>query len=834
MARVLAVEGERRLPLGAGFELALTAAGAYATPEELEHAKLEWIPAPVPGTAAQALEAAGRFSREHPTPLHGFDVWYRAKFEATAAQPGEARALVFDGLATFSEAWLDGEKLLEGANMFVAHAVDVSLHLQASNVLHLVFRALAPKLAAKRPRPRWKPRMLSNQNLRFVRTTLLGHAPGWCPNVDAVGPWRGITLVERDGPLEVRAVDLRTALEDDDGVVALELQVRDDRPNGESFFEVAGVRAPLTAVAGSPGLWRGDVRVPKVPKWWPATHGTPHLVPVSASVNGVHIDLGRTGFRTVELERSNGGFAFRVNGEPFFARGACWSTPDVVSLPGGAEAYEPWLQLAVQAGMNVIRVGGTMAYEGDAFFARCDELGLFVWQDAMLANFDYPAGDPGFLASLSTEIRQLLDRTQASPSLFAVCGGSEIQQQAAMLGAAPAVWQQNGLDEVLERLVLKHRADVAFVAHTPMGGALPFHTGSGVTHYYGVGAYLRPLEDARRAQVTFAAESLAFANVPAPSTVAKVLASGEAPGHHPKWKASVPRDVGASWDFEDVREHYLRALYGVDPLTLRVEEPQRWLELSRAVTGEVMEATFAEWRRPKSGCAGALVFLLQDLRPGAGWGVIDSFQQPKAAWHALRRAFSPVAAFFTDEGLDGLHAHLVNDGAQPLRAVAEVRFLREGKQVVMEGTQPVELPARGGLTLPVQSLLPAFFDATYAYRFGPPAHDVGVLTLRDAAGVRSQAFHFPRGRGLPRVELGLEGTVARDDRGHTLTVKTSRFAQSVHVEDEHFRAEDDWFHLAPGEAKTVRLIPLGSADAVPDGELHALNGLAPARYRSAP
>lgn len=832
MARVVAVDGQRELQLTEGWELAFSAPDAVGDPAALDSARLEWLPAVVPGTAAQALRAAGKFSLDSPTPLHGLDVWYRCRFAASACQPGEARTLRFGGLATFATAWLNGEPVLESDNMFLEHEVDVSLALEERNWLHVCFRALEPKLAAKRPRPRWRPRMIAHQNLRFVRTTLLGHLPGWCPPVHAVGPWRGVSLVEHVGPLRVRSADLRTAVDGEAGVLAVELHVQHEQPKAldDAWLECGGVRSPFRH--SGQGVLRADVRLEKAALWWPHTHGESALHAVKAMVSGAAVDLGRTGFRTVELDRAKGDFALSVNGVPVFARGACWSTPDVVALPGSASAYAPWLELAREAGMNMLRVGGTMAYEADPFFARCDELGILVWQDAMLANFDYPTGDRAFLASLTKEVQQLLERTQAHPSLAVVCGGSEIAQQAAMLGVPRAQWAALSLDEVLERLVLKHRADVPFVAHTPMGGELPFQADTGVTHYYGVGAYLRPLDDARRAHVRFASECLAFANVPAPATVAAVLAPGEAPVHSPAWKRTVPRDVGASWDFEDVREHYLKTLHGVDPLTLRYEEPQRYLELSRAVTGEVMEATFAEWRRPASTTRGGLVFLFQDLRPGAGWGVVDALGTPKAAYSALKRAFAPRALFLTDEGLNGLHAHLVNERPAALEGTLTVA-LYKGAVAIAQGSRAVTVAPRSGLTVALAGLLDSFLDTTYAYRFGPPAHEVTVARLVAPGGeTLAEAFHLPRGPALPRQELGLEGEVVLGEGGWALHVKTGRFAQAVHVEDEHFRAADDWFHLAPGSTRVVPLTALGQGQAVPDGELHALNALAPARFRS--
>lgn len=815
---MISTVGAEVLRLETGWTVVTTAPGLFAVASDLPET-LEALPAPVPGTLAGALERAGRFDRASPSSLENLDAWYRLNL----SEPAGPAVLRFEGLATIAEVFLNGQKILDSDSMFESH--DVPVALTGRDTLAICFRAIGPHLERKGARARWRPRMMRSQGLRLLRTTALGFMPGWCPDVVAVGPFRHILLI-RPAPVALFELLLSSHL-DAGGTGHLSLRFHCDAQIEGATLSCAGSDMPVKRQEN--GQYTAELAIPGVEPWWPASHGKPVLHDVTLTIAGVSHHLGRTGFRRIAIDRGADGrdFALVVNGETIFCRGAVWTSADIVDLPGERAAHEPFLRLAAEAGMNMIRIGGTMAYETTDFFHLCDELGLMVWQDMMLANFDYPAGDESLMIHVKTELTQCLARHSASPSLAVLCGGSEMHQQGAMLGLPQRIWKTALTTEILPELCADLLPHLAYVENSPSGGAQPFFVNEGVGHYYGVGAYMRPLEDARRANLRFAAECLAFSQVPDAAMLDQHLPVS--PVHDPRWKARVPRDLGASWDFEDVREHYLGLLYGVDPARLRREEPERYLTLSRAATADVMEATFAEWRRPGSSCNGALVWTLQDLLPGAGWGVIDSGANPKSAWHALKRAFRPIQILLSDEGTNGLDVHVLNETPHRQELVVELACLRHGQQTVVSGRRELTLEPRRTASLAATDLFGAFFDTTYAYRFGPPAHDVSVARLidRQTQTILAEAFHFPQGRSAACHDATLELTLQRKDEGAwALSITTDRLAQSVNIACDGYRAEENGFHLAPGTAKSVVLAPLDGTDitALVSGFVTSLGG----------
>ncbi len=778
-------DGRMRVALERGAVTA-SRAGEHASPGEL--GALRWTECALPNTAAGALRAAGAWSLDDRRAFDREDWWWRVPL----ADARRGDWLEFAGVATLWDAWLAGAWVASGDSMWQPRAIELEA---PAKELVIRCRSLDAELAKKRPRPRWRVPMLEQQQLRWIRTTLLGRTPGWSPPCPAVGPWRELALVR--GGMHVGPIGVDARLESGVGFVTVGAQL-DQRVERATLVIRRGdvrIEQPLARQLAS---WAGVAMIEQPALWWPHTHGEPATYELSIEAmlgrEPVVIALGTSGFRTVAVERGDGRFALHVNGARVFCRGACWTPLDPVTLRAPREAYAAAVAQARAAGMNMLRVSGTMLYEDDALYDACDAHGVLVWHDLMFANMDYPEDD-AFVLAAELEADTFLARVQARPSLAIVCGNSEVAQQAAMAGAERARWTPALFHE---RLAARARAIVPGVPYVASStelvehGAFPHEPRAGASSYYGVGAYLRGLDDARRSEVAFASECLAFANIPADRALPRV--------HDPQWKAGSPRDLGAGWDFDDVRDHYVRELFGVDPAQLRTFDHDRYLALGRVATGEVMARTFAEWRRKRSVTGGGLVWWLRDLRPGAGWGLVDATGAPKAAWYLVRRSLQPRALAISDEGTNGLAVHFFNDRSESGSVHLRVDLWRAGDVRVTLGPDNLTVGTFldvGSNEFSLARFFGAWADLSFAYRFGPPIADVVHVH-----GGELDAFWFPAGLALPREpDVGL----ACEVRDGALAISTRRFAQYVAIEGKGVVASDNYFHLAPGQTRVVQV-----------------------------
>ena len=838
---------QQRVPLRANWSMCATPPGRQDKPEP--PSGQPWTPLRTLMPVAAALRDLKQWSLDgHVMRFDAQDWWYRLQFDAPEAIEGGSLQLGFDGLATLATVWLNGAPLLASSNMFVFHVCDVGERLMPSgNELLLCFHALDTALAVRRPRPRWRAPMLEHQQMRWFRTTLVGRTPGWSPPCAVVGPWKDIWLEQRS-VIDLRAISLRTEVVAGMGVVRC--GVHATAMCGHTFESVrleleheGRIHETDLAAGVAANKVAGQLRVPEVKLWWPHTHGEPALykavlkVRVAGLVEPVIIDLGYLGFRTILLDRDGGNFSLSVNGVPVFCRGACWTPLDAVTLRSSPQECRVAVAQARSAGMNMLRVAGTMVYEEEHFFDACNAEGMLVWQDFMFANMDYPEDDEAFTTSVSLEISQQLQRLQATACVALLCGNSEVAQQAAMWGASRDAWHSAFFADTLARLCHEVVPGTPYWPSSACGGSFPHQASAGTTSYYGVGAYLRGLDDARRSELKFATECLAFANVPSTPTLERIPGGLATRVHHSAWKARSPRDLAAGWDFDDVRDHYLALLFNIEPLKLRSSNHDRYLTLARVTTGEVMAAAFEEWRRPTSACNGALVLGLRDLWAGAGWGLIDDQGLPKPCFHYLKRVLQPLAVSISDEGINGLFVHIFNEHAESRPVELELTAWRGGDVLIARARRSCNLPPRSAQRLSCIDLFDHFLDLNHAYRFGPPPCDAVAATLKDPLGaVLAQTFFFQEGLSRhPEDDVGLSAHVrlhVQDPQSIELTLHTRKLAQGVHVDVPGFAADDDYFHMAPDTERRVML--RGHARQPFSGYVHALNSTRSARIEPAP
>ncbi|TRM61585.1 glycoside hydrolase family 2 protein [Schizophyllum amplum] len=333
--------------------------------------------------------------------------------------------LVFDGLDTYADVFLNGERILQTSNQFISHRLPVKALLkEGDNEISLTFDSAFIR-GRELEKEHGKLGLWNGDSSRLhVRKAQYNYGWDWGPVLMTVGPWKPVTLHAYD--VRVADLDVRSAVDETFGVqmsasfstAALRIPHRKAYTESASGTVVASTDVPVESGAGKADF---AFESGKLQMWYPVGYGAQPFCGVNGEV--VDSEKQRIAFRRVRIvqekliDQPGLTFLFEVNNVRIFCGGSNWIPADSFLTTISAERYRAWLELLVQGNQNMIRVWGGGVYEADVFYDICDVL---VWQDFMFGCGQYPAYD-SFLESNVKRLRH-------HPSLVIFAGNNEDYQ----------------------------------------------------------------------------------------------------------------------------------------------------------------------------------------------------------------------------------------------------------------------------------------------------------------------------------------------------------------------------------------------------------------------
>jgi beta-mannosidase len=807
----------------------VTAAAAPAEP---------WLPATVPGCVHTDLFANGKigdpFYRLNEKDQQWIDreSWeYRTTIKVDSdVMARDMVELVFHGLDTYADIFVNGLSVLSSTNMFRTWRADVKGRMKAGDNDVLV-RFQSPILHVKPTYDHlgYKLPAANDQAVEMV-SMLTRKAPyhygwDWGPRFVTSGIWRPVEIDAWD---EARLDDVQIFQEYLDATSAkltVKAHVQASRA-GRAHVSVALTGGtPLGHVEADLKIGRNEisvpVRIPNPQRWWPNGLGAPYLYgfETALATSGVARDRATTrfGLRTLEVvhERDKEGksFTIKVNGAPVFMKGANWIPADSFVTRMTSDRYRWLLHSAASAHMNMIRVWGGGIYEDDRFYELCDELGLLVWQDFMFACSMYP-GDAAFIEDVRREAIENVRRLRNHPSLALWAGNNEIESAWHSWGwpgkfhlsrpVQDQLWSdyKKLFHELLPSVIATEDRGRFYTRSSPSANddaIVANKLGMGDMHYWGVWHAEAPYTQYAANTGRFMSE-YGFQSFPDLVAVARYTAPGD-------WDISSPVMLSHQ---RHPRGNQLIQTY----LKRDFRIPKDFA--SFLYVGQILQATVIQYaaeahRRQMGRNWGSLYWQLDDCWPVASWSGIDYFGRWKALHYAAKRFFAPVLVSVVEDG-EGVQVWGISDRRSDAPVQLTVRSLDFNGRQLWRRDQNVRLggnSSRSYVALPKREVLAS----------SDPAHVVLVAELTEGGKRLSRTtFYFAKAKDLdlPAPELQL-AVAARPDATFAIDITARKFARAVHLSSMHVTDgkmigvdgffDDNDFDMLPGETVTVSFRP---------------------------
>jgi beta-mannosidase len=798
----------------------------------------EWHPARVPGVVQTDLLHSGLipdpFDRDNEFHLQwiGLADWeYQTTFQLDAAVLAHEHAdLVFEGLDTFADVYLNDQAILHADNMFRCWRVPAKAALKAGpNTLRIVFHSAVEKML---PYVKSLPYVLpsisthnygNEENIAtapYTRKAPYHYGWDWGPRFLTEGIWKPIRLETWDAVRIENFHIHQQSITADLANVTAELEIEAGRAATATLtLAHDDLSGPQTADGAQTLQLNAGInhvsfplRIPAPKLWYPVGYGAQSRYRFAASVRVGRELLARaetkTGLRSIELRRVpdqwGKSFEFVVNGTPVFAKGA-----DVIpfdSFPNRVtpEIHRNILQSARDAHMNMIREWGGGYYESDDFYDICDELGIMVWQEFMFGG-DIVPGDTAFQENVRQEAIDQIKRLRDHPSLVIWCGNNEVEtgwhhwgdrigfKESISPETRDRVWQDYIIlfADILKSAVAQYADPVPYWPSSPSANFEedPDSPHNGDMHYWAVWHAQAPASDYTLQFPRFMSE-YGFQSFPEMRTI-RAFAKSEDFDIHSAVMQAHQKNKGGN---ERILTYMLR----------EYREPKdfaSFVYLSQVQQAEIIKVGAEHFRRQRPRTMGSLYWQLNDCWPVASWASIDYYGRWKALHYYARRFYDDVliSPFLRE---DQVEVYIVSDKLQPLIGKIHTRLLNFSGNVLFEQTQDVKIPAQS-------SMVHSTVDKAVLAAKGDLRQSFLVCDL-EIGGKRVSRnlifFDVAHNLELP-VAPKIEVTLSKAGEDYTVTLQSSKLARNVYVSfgDLDIQSSDNYFDLLPSEPATIHL-----------------------------
>ena len=790
-----------------------------------------WRPAQVPGTVHQDLIN----HKQLPDPFYGIneqkiqwveneDWEYRTAFIVTPEQLKRDDAqLVFEGLDTYADVYLNGALLLKADNMFVGYTIPVKSQLRiGENLLHIYFHS---------PIRQTLPQYNSNgfnypadndhhdKHLSvFSRKAPYSYGWDWGIRMVTSGIWRPVTIRFYDAASISDYHVKQLALTDQLANLSNELEINNILPRPlqaevriNTSFEGSAEKSISQAITLQPGINHVSIpsEVASPVRWMPNGWGKPALYDFSAQIivedKVVAEQSHRIGLRTVRLvnekDKDGESFYFEVNGVPMFAKGANYIPQDALLTNVTTERYQTLFRDIREANMNVIRVWGGGTYEDDRFYDLADENGILVWQDFMFACTPYPS-DPTFLKRVEAEACYNIRRLRNHASLAMWCGNNEILEALKYWGFdknfPPEIYQEmfRGYDKLFHQLlpakVKELDADRFYIHSSPYfaNWGRPESWGIGDSHNWGVWYGQKTFDSLDTDLPRFMSE-FGFQSFPEMKTISTFAAPEDYQIESEVMNAHQKSSIGNALICTYMERDYIIP-----------EKFKDFVYVGLVLQGQGMRHGLEAHRRNRPYCMGTLYWQLNDSWPVVSWSSIDYYGNWKALHYQAKRAFAPILINPIQQN-DSLNIYLISDCPD-----TKDHLMLEMKVTDFDGKKQGKPIRLNTLTVPANT-------SQCVYRIKPdtwlsPEEQQRCfmqLTLKDKAGntLAETVYFFRKTKDLLLPETTVSCEMKQKDGMCELTLFSPALAKDVFIEIplQGARFSDNFFDLLPGERKTV-------------------------------